>query len=85
VHVESAQVVNRVRVPRTTFAMSRNSDPPDALRDLEQEIGALRDRLFDLVDSARLQLPHKRGDVHVHLLAAANELGAAERTLDDRD
>jgi hypothetical protein len=70
-------------VPRSSFATSRRQDPHEALRELEQEIGMLRDRLFDLVDAARINLPHQRGDVHVHLLAAANELGAAERTLDE--
>jgi hypothetical protein len=79
--VKSTKNVDRVRVPRSTVARSRQ-DPPEALRQLEQEIATLRDRLFDLVDAARIQLPHQRGDVHVHLLAAANELGAAERTLD---
>jgi hypothetical protein len=53
------------------------------IKALEAEIGYLRDRVFDVADRARRDVPHDMTGVHVALLGASNDLGEAERALRD--
>ena len=50
---------------------------------LEAEIAQLRERIFDLADRARVNVPHDMTCVHVALLGASNHLGEAEAALRD--
>jgi hypothetical protein len=57
--------------------------PLPEIKALESEISLLRDRVFDLADRARRNVPHDMTVVHVALLGASNDLGEAERALRD--
>jgi hypothetical protein len=57
--------------------------PLPEIKALEAEIGYLRERIFELADRARRGVPHDMSGVHVALLGASNDLGAAERALRD--
>jgi hypothetical protein len=57
--------------------------PLPEIKALEAEIGHLRERMFELADRARRGVPHEMSGVHVALLGASNDLGAAERMLRD--
>jgi hypothetical protein len=52
-----------------------------AIKALEAEIAQLRERVFDLADRARRDVPHDVTGVHVALMGASNDLGEAERAL----
>jgi hypothetical protein len=57
--------------------------PLPEIKALEAEIAQLRERIFDLGDRARLNVPHDMTGVHVALLGASNHLGDAEAALRD--
>jgi hypothetical protein len=57
--------------------------PLPEIKALEAEIGYLRDRVFELADRARRNVPHDLTGVHVALMASSNDLGEAERALRD--
>jgi hypothetical protein len=48
---------------------------------LEADVRALRDRVFDLADTARGVAPYELTQLHVSLQIVSNELGLVERTL----
>jgi len=55
----------------------------DALGALEDDVAALRESMFEVLDTAREVLPHGLTDLHVALQRASNELGEAQRRLHD--
>jgi hypothetical protein len=57
--------------------------PLPAIKALEAEITHLRERIFELADRARHDVPHDMSGVHVALIGASNDLGEAERALRD--
>jgi hypothetical protein len=57
--------------------------PLPEIKAIEAEISYLRERIFELADRARRGVPHDMSGVHVALLGASNDLGAAERALRD--
>ncbi len=64
--------------------VDRNGDEsatPHPLTCLEADVRALRDRVFDLADTARDVAPYELTELHVSLQIVSNELGLVERTL----
>jgi hypothetical protein len=59
------------------------SASPHPLTSLEADVRALRDRVFDLADTARDVAPYELTQLHVSLQIVSNELGLVERTLLD--
>ena len=51
------------------------------LSGVEAEVRILRERVFELVDTAREAAPYDLTELHVALQMVSNELGRAERVL----
>ncbi len=56
---------------------------PPAMASLEARISDLRDELFAVAESARDCAPYHLTQLHVSLQAASNELGKAERAVQE--
>jgi hypothetical protein len=54
-----------------------------SLADLERDVHAVREAIFELADEAHHAVPNEYTQLHVSLQIVSNELGQIERMLDD--